>query len=46
MGCIPLKIRQDKRAINKAVYLALGVSRGGYEDLLGIGVSEDEDVEL
>jgi len=37
-----LKIRQDKRVINKAVYLVLGINIEGHKELLGIWVSENE----
>lgn len=40
LGCIALKIRQDKPVINKAVYLALGVNLGGEKELLGMWLSE------
>jgi putative transposase len=42
LDCIVLKIRQDKRVINKAVYLALGVNLGGRNELLGMWISENE----
>ena len=42
LDCIVLKIRQDKRVINKAVYLALGVNLEGHKELLGMWVSENE----
>ena len=34
---IVVKIRQDKRVINKAVYVALGVNIHGHKELLGCG---------
>jgi transposase-like protein len=37
-----VKIRQDKRVINKAVYLALGVNIHGQKELLGLWMSENE----
>jgi transposase-like protein len=37
-----VKIRQDKRVINKAVYLALGVNMEGHKELLGMWLSENE----
>jgi transposase-like protein len=40
--CIVLKIRQDKRVINKAIYLALGVNLKGHKELLGMWLSENE----
>ena len=42
LDCIVVKIRQDKRVINKAVYLALGVNLEGKKELLGLWVSENE----
>lgn len=42
LDCIVLKIRQDKQVINKAVYLALGVSMEGHKELLGLWLSENE----
>lgn len=42
LDCIVLKIRQDKRVINKAVYLALGVNMEGQKELLGMWMSENE----
>ena len=37
-----VKIRQDKRVINKAIYLALGVNMEGHKELLGLWISESE----
>lgn len=42
LDCIVVKIRQDKRVINKAVYLALGVNLQGKKELLGMWISENE----
>mgnify|MGYP000573419195 FL=1 len=42
LDCIVLKIRQDKRVINKSVYLALGVNMEGHKELLGMWLSENE----
>ena len=42
LDCIVLKIRQDKRVINKSVYLALGVNLEGQKELLGMWQSENE----
>ncbi len=42
LDCIVVKIRQDKRVINKAVYLALGVNMDGHKELLGLWISENE----
>ncbi len=40
--CIVVKIRQDKRVINKAVYVALGVNIHDHKELLGLWMSENE----
>ncbi len=42
LDCIVVKIRQDKKVINKAVYLALGVNMDGHKELLGMWISENE----
>ena len=42
LDCIVVKIRQDKRVINKAVYLALGVNMEGHKELLGLWIAENE----
>jgi len=42
LDCIVVKIRQDKRVINKAIYLALGVNMEGRKELLGLWISENE----
>ena len=42
LDCIVVKIRQDKRVINKAVYVALGVNVHGHKELLGLWMSENE----
>jgi len=42
MDCIVLKIRQDKRVINKAIYLVLGINIEGHKELLGMWISENE----
>ncbi len=41
LDCIVVKIRQDKRVINKAVYLALGVNMEGHKELLGLWLAEN-----
>ena len=40
--CIVVKVRQDKRIINKSVYVALGVDMNGIKDVLGLWISENE----
>jgi len=42
LDCLVIKIREDKRIINKAFYLALGVNLEGQKELLGIWVSQNE----
>jgi len=42
LDCIVVKIRQDKRVINKAIYLALGINMEGHKELLGMWLSENE----
>jgi transposase-like protein len=42
LDCIVLKIRQDKRVINKAIYLVLGIDLDGHKELLGMWISENE----
>jgi transposase-like protein len=40
--CLVVKVRQDKRIINKAVYVALGIDLSGQKDILGLWISENE----
>lgn len=42
LDALVIKINQDKRIINKAFYLALGVNLEGKKELLGIWVSQNE----
>jgi len=42
LDCLVLKIRQDKRVIKKAIYLALGINLEGQKELLGMWISENE----
>ena len=42
LDCIVVKVHQDKRVINKAVYVALGVNVEGQKDVLGLWISENE----
>jgi transposase-like protein len=42
LDCIVLKVRQDKRVINKAIYLALGINLEGHKELLGLWLAETE----
>jgi putative transposase len=42
LDCLVVKVHQDKRVINKAIYLAMGVTVDGHKDLLGLWISENE----
>jgi transposase-like protein len=42
LDCIVVKVRHDRRVINKSVYLALGVNLEGQKELLGMWMSETE----
>lgn len=42
LDCIVVKVRQDKRVINKAVYLALGINLEGNKELLGLWLAATE----
>lgn len=42
LDCIVVKVRHDKRIINKSVYLALAVNMDGKKELLGLWMSENE----
>lgn len=42
LDCIVVKIRHDKRVINKAIYLALGITLQGHKELLGMWIAETE----
>jgi putative transposase len=42
LDCIVIKCHQDKRVINKAVYVALGINCEGRKELMGLWISENE----
>lgn len=42
LDCLVVKVRQDKRVINKSVYLAVGLNREGRKELLGLWIAETE----
>ena len=42
LDCIVVKIRQDRKVINKVIDLALGINMEGHKELLGICLSENE----
>jgi len=42
LDCLVVKIRQDKRVINKAIYIVLGINLEGHKEILGLWLSENE----
>ena len=42
LDCIVIKVRENKRVINKAVFLALAINSEGKKELLGLWLSENE----
>lgn len=42
LDCLVVKVRQDRKVINKSVYLALGVNMEGHKELLGMWLAETE----
>jgi len=42
LDCLVVKVREDKRVLNKAVFLALGVDLDGQKELLGMWISQNE----
>lgn len=42
MDCIVVKVRQNGRVINKAVFLALGINTEGQKELPGMWLAENE----
>lgn len=40
--CLVVKVRHDKRIVNKAIYVALGIDVTGRKDILGLWISENE----
>lgn len=40
--CLVVKVREDKRIINKSVYVALGIDLSGRKDILGLWISNNE----
>lgn len=42
LDCIVIKCHQDKRVINKSVYLALAINLSGQKELLGLWIAENE----
>jgi transposase-like protein len=42
LDCIVIKCHQDKRVINKAIYIALAINCEGLKEILGLWISENE----
>ncbi len=42
LDCIVVKVHQDKRVINKSIYVALGIDLEGQKEVLGLWISENE----
>ncbi len=42
LDCIVLKVRHDKRVVNKSMYVALGIGVDGHKQLLGLWLAESE----
>lgn len=42
LDCLVVKVHQDKRVVNKSIYLALGLNVDGHKELLGMWLSENE----
>ena len=42
LDCIVIKCHQDKRVINKAVFIALAVNKEGHKEILGLWIAENE----
>lgn len=42
LDALVIKVKEDKRILNKAFYLALGVNKEGQKELLGIWISQNE----
>jgi len=40
--CLVVKVRHEKRIVNKSVYIALGIDITGKKDILGLWISENE----
>lgn len=42
LDCIVVKVRHNNQVINKAIYLALGITLEGQKELLGMWIAENE----
>lgn len=46
LDCIVLKVRHNKRVVNKSMYVALGIGLDGHKQLLGLWLAESEGASL
>src|SRR5579859_2255204 len=42
MDCLVVKVRENQRVLNKAIYLVLGVDMEGQKELLGMWIAQSE----
>ena len=42
LDCIVVKVRENKRVINKSIFLALAINTEGMKELLGLWIAENE----
>jgi putative transposase len=42
LDCIVVKVRENKRVINKSIFLALAINSEGMKELLGLWIAENE----
>lgn len=42
LDCIVVKVRQERRVINKSIYVALGINLSGHKELLGLWMAQTE----
>jgi putative transposase len=42
VDCLVVKVRENQRVLNKALYLVLGVDLNGQKDLLGMWIAQTE----
>src|ERR1700680_4114869 len=42
VDCLVVKVRENQRVLNKALYLALGVDMEGHKELLGMWIAQSE----
>ena len=42
LDCIVIKVRENKRVINKSIYLALAINSEGVKELIGLWIAENE----